>query len=227
MKNAKKVLLLVLCAVLLVGASVAGTVAYLTSQDFVTNTFTVGNVHITLDETDVDVNGVKDGATRVKTNDYHLMPGHTYTKDPTVTVLANSEECYVRMIMTINKQAELDAIFAGINAIRADKNLPALTIADVLTDSDATKWVPFSEKEVGNTRVYEFRYATTVTAGATNKALEPLFTEVVMPDEITNDQLATLYVDEDDRLQIDVVAHAIQKDGFDDAAEAWTAFDNQ
>ena len=43
MKNAKKVLLLVLCAVLLVGASVAGTVAYLTATDSVENTFTVGN----------------------------------------------------------------------------------------------------------------------------------------------------------------------------------------
>ena len=44
MKNAKKILVLLLCAVLLVGASVAGTLAYLTSQATVTNSFTVGKV---------------------------------------------------------------------------------------------------------------------------------------------------------------------------------------
>ena len=54
MTTTKRVLLLVLCAALLVGASVAGTVAYLTSQDATTNTFTVGKVEITLQEYEVD-----------------------------------------------------------------------------------------------------------------------------------------------------------------------------
>ena len=54
MKKTKKALLLSLCAVMLVTASVLGTMAYLTSTDEVVNTFTVGNVAITLDETDVD-----------------------------------------------------------------------------------------------------------------------------------------------------------------------------
>ena len=50
MKTKSKALLLTLCAVLLVAASVMGTMAYLTSTDKVENTFTVGNVKITLDE---------------------------------------------------------------------------------------------------------------------------------------------------------------------------------
>ena len=54
MKTARKVLIIALCAVLLVSISVMGTMAYLTSQDSVKNTFTVGNVKITLDELDVD-----------------------------------------------------------------------------------------------------------------------------------------------------------------------------
>lgn len=96
MKNAKKALLLVLCAVLLVAASVAGTLAYLTSQDTVTNTFTVGQVSITMDESKVNVYGVKEeGANPVNGNEYKLIPGHTYTKDPTIHVQANSEACWL------------------------------------------------------------------------------------------------------------------------------------
>jgi len=96
MKNAKKVLLLVLCAVLLVGASVMGTLAYLTSQDDVVNTFTVGKVEIKLDEAPVDDDGKKTEGARVQSNEYHLQPGLTYDKDPMVTVIKNSEDCYVR-----------------------------------------------------------------------------------------------------------------------------------
>ena len=35
------------------------------------------------------------GAARVKGNAYHLLPGHTYTKDPTVHVQANSEDSFI------------------------------------------------------------------------------------------------------------------------------------
>ena len=77
----KKTLTVVIALVLVVVMSVAGTVAYLTSTKTVTNTFTVGKVEITLDETDVDVYGSKDGETRVAENTYKLIPGHTYTKD--------------------------------------------------------------------------------------------------------------------------------------------------
>ena len=57
MKTKSKALLLTLCAVLLVAASVMGTMAYLTSTDKVENTFTVGNVTITLDEAKVNTDG--------------------------------------------------------------------------------------------------------------------------------------------------------------------------
>ena len=46
MKNAKKVIALLLGAVLLMGVSIVGTVAYLTSQDTVVNTFTAKNVDL-------------------------------------------------------------------------------------------------------------------------------------------------------------------------------------
>lgn len=99
MMTKKKILTalaLVVCAVLLVVGSVAGTLAYMQDSKTVTNTFTVGNVSITLDEAPVDANGKEVAGTR-KTdgNSYHLIPGGVYDKDPTVTVLANSERCYL------------------------------------------------------------------------------------------------------------------------------------
>ena len=57
MKKKTKALMLVLCAVLLVTASVLGTMAYLTSTEKVVNTFTVGKVAITLDEAKVNADG--------------------------------------------------------------------------------------------------------------------------------------------------------------------------
>ena len=46
-------------------------------------------------------------APRVTANSYKLMPGTTYTMDPTVTVKAGSEESYVRMKVTFNNAAAL------------------------------------------------------------------------------------------------------------------------
>lgn len=87
MKTRSKALLLILCAMLLLIASALGTVAYLTVQDTVTNTFSVGQVNITLNE----------GSTGAPAdeNDHILMPGHTYTKDHTIHVDAVSEDSYI------------------------------------------------------------------------------------------------------------------------------------
>ena len=119
-----KILLVALCAVLLVAASVAGTLAYLTSQETVVNTFTVGQVDIDLNETKATQDGVPvPGADRVQENTYHLLPGMTYTKDPQITVKAGSEESYVRMLLTVDHLQQLDAAFAP----RAQTWLPFLS----------------------------------------------------------------------------------------------------
>ena len=78
--------------------------AYLTSNDSVTNTFTVGKVAITLDEADVTNNT----SSRVKENAYHLLPGNTYTKDPTVHVAANSEDSWI-FVKVDNQIANIEA----------------------------------------------------------------------------------------------------------------------
>lgn len=97
----KKKLMTVLALVLVIAMSVAGTYAYLTSQAKVNNTFTVGNVSITMDEAKVNEYGVVDtSASRVTENSYKLVPGHEYTKDPTIHVGANSEDCYLFVEIT-------------------------------------------------------------------------------------------------------------------------------
>ena len=89
MKTARKALMLILCAALLVSATVMGTLAYLTDKtDAVTNTFTVGKIDITLTET--------------KGNSFKIVPGATDEKNPTVTVVKGSEVCYVYALVTNN-----------------------------------------------------------------------------------------------------------------------------
>ena len=119
MKTTKKALLLALCAVLLVVSTVFATLAYLTSTTgVVKNTFTVGNVKITLDEAKVTEYGVVEGTTRVIENTYKLMPGHEYTKDPTIHVAKGSEECYlfVKVIDEIAAIQDVETVLAQMEA---------------------------------------------------------------------------------------------------------------
>lgn len=93
---ASKTLVLALAVMLIVGATVGGTIAWLTDKtDAVVNTFTVGNVDITLKESVLNADGTYgDPAEGVK-NAYKMIPGTTYKKDPVVTVEKDSEDCYL------------------------------------------------------------------------------------------------------------------------------------
>lgn len=96
MKKAKKALLLVLCAALLVCASVVGTLAYLTSQDVAENTFTVGQVKIELKEYDVnDQTGEKTETEVDNLEDLELVPGREIQKHAFIKVDADSEACWL------------------------------------------------------------------------------------------------------------------------------------
>lgn len=202
MKTRSKALLLTLCAVLLVTASVLGTMAYLTSQDTVTNTFTVGSVKITLDEAKANPDGsLVANADRVKANSYKLLPGHEYTKDPIIHVDATSEDCYL-FVKVDNQIATIEA-----------------TNATVASQMAAKGWVAVD----GQTGVY-------VYVGTAEDASAPLavsandnitvFEKIAIDGSVDNDTLAT-YKDK----TITVTAYAVQKDGFEGktAAEIWTA----
>lgn len=212
MKTRSKALLLTLCAVLLVAASVLGTMAYLTSTDEVTNTFTVGQVKIKLDEAKANPDGsLVANADRVKANEYKLLPSHTYNKDPMVTVLSGSESSYVKMTVTFSKANELDAIFAPGGA----------DLTSIFNGYDAAKWIAKGNTKdaTANTRTYEFWYKETVGAPTADVALDALFDSITVPGTITNEQLATI-----EGMTITVNAYAIQADGFANAEAAWAAF---
>lgn len=108
MKAKTKALALALCAVLLVTGSVLTTLAFLKDSDAVVNTFTIGRVDIALDETEVDEYGDPQGTTRVKANTYKLIPGHSYTKDPTVHFAAGSEASWL-FVKVENGLADIEA----------------------------------------------------------------------------------------------------------------------
>ena len=212
MKTRSKALLLTLCAVVLVIATVFGTMAYLTSTDKVENTFTVGSVNIKLDEAKANPDGsLVANADRVKANSYKLLPGHTYNKDPMVTVLKGSEPSYVKMTVTFSKANELDAIFAPDGA----------NLTSIFNGYDATNWIAKGNTEdtAKNTRTYEFWYKEAVGAPDADVALDALFDSITVPGEITKEQLATIK-----DMTITVNAYAIQADGFANAEAAWAAF---
>lgn len=132
-KTVKKVLALSSGAVLLVAASVMGTMAYLTDNVSVANTFTVGKVDISLDEAWTNEYGKPlnenneivtsiDSAKRVSANEYKLIPGMTYTKDPTIHVDEDSEECYLFV-----------KVENGISGIEKGGNTATTSIASQLT----------------------------------------------------------------------------------------------
>ena len=212
MKTKRKALLLTFCAVLLVVASVLGTIAYLTSQDEVKNTFTVGRVAIKLDEAKVNLDGtLVEGADRVQKNSYKLLPGHTYTKDPTVTVRSGSESSYIKMTVTFTMANELDAIFAPDGA----------DLTSIFKGYDPANWIAKgnTKNTADNTRTYEFWYKDAVGAPTADVALDALFESITVPNDITGEQLATIQ-----GMKITVNAYAIQADGFETAAKAWDAF---
>lgn len=193
MKTRTKALLLTLCAALLVCATVLATMAFLTDTDSVKNTFTVGNVAITLDEAKVDLYGKVDGTDRVTKNNYKLIPGKTYTKDPTVTVATGSENCYL-FVKVENNIA---------NALISENTATEDTIA---TQMEENGWLLLNE---GSNIYYQ---ADAKEAGET----AVVFNNFTVSSDVID--LSTY-----DGKTIIVTAYAVQADGFNSATEAWEA----
>ena len=205
MEKAKKIVALLLCAVLLIGATVAGTMAYLTSQATVTNSFTVGKVVLGgggkagLDEAKVDEYGAAaTPAERVTENTYKLIPGHTYIKDPTVHVGANSEACWLFV--------KIDNGIADIEAATTTGEDPYTKIADQITTTNG--WTKLN----GETNVYYKEAAKTGENGADYTVFENF--------RLATDADVSNYAN----AKITVTAYAIQKDGLTET-EAWAALE--
>ena len=199
MKKMYKAMLLVLCAVLLVAASVMGTLAYLKSETkTITNVMTVGKVEITLSESVVDIYGKKTSgeivatATQapVKTNQYKLIPNGEYVKDPKVTVQPGSEASYL-FVKVVN---EIKGIEDTSNTIESQILAKGWTLlaGDIYY------------KQVDATQDVEVEY--------------PVFTEFKVSATATATELAAY-----EGNTITITAYAVQKEGFASAEAAWNA----
>ena len=200
MKTRSKALLLILCAMLLLIASALGTVAYLTVQDTVTNTFSVGQVNITLNEGSAGKRSMRARSTGapVDENDHILMPGHTYTKDYTIHVDAVSEDSYIFV--------KVENGIASYEAASSAEEGGYRTIADQIT---ANGWTALESAA----DVYYREYAKS-SAGSDFA----VFDTFKIADN-ANDAESWGSCD----AQVAVTAYAVQKDGFDTASAAWMA----
>lgn len=110
-KNSKKGVVLLLVLFLLVGCVIGTTLAWLIDETGpITNTFTVGDITISLDET---------------TSDYKMVPGREIAKNPAVKVTKGSEDCYVYIEITESDDEELIAwtIASGWNQLEGSSTI--------------------------------------------------------------------------------------------------------
>jgi len=203
----KKKIIAALAMVLIVAMAVVGTYAYLTDKTTtVTNTFTVGDVQIELDEAKVDAYGVADttATKRVTENTYKLIPGHEYTKDPIVHVLKDSEACYV-FIKVVDPLANLE---------------DTTTIAAQIT-SATNGWTEYT---AGSTTAYKVYYKQVSAEDAAAGKDLPVFATFKLKQDADVSSFATGGTNAGKA--IEVTAFAIQSDGISGEAAAFTAIKN-
>ena len=121
----KKAFLSMAAVILVLCCAVGGTLAWLTDKtNSVTNTFTVGDINITLAET---------------TSDYKMVPGNTIEKDPKVTVKAGSEACwlFVKVVKSSNFGTFMTYEMAdGWTALTGNDGVFYREVAAATTDTD-------------------------------------------------------------------------------------------
>lgn len=165
-----------------------------------------GNITIT----DPDGNTIVIEPDRDTENDYNLVPGEEYLKDPTVTIKGGSEKAYARMRIAFTTLPD---------------GMDAKTLFDTMVaDLDTEHW---DYKGVNADGELEFWYMeggeyVAVRAGSADVELAPLFTTIKLPGETTSEELQDYA-----GVQMQIYGDAIQAASFDDAEAAWEAFDGQ
>lgn len=94
--NKKKLIPLLSAVALVAVIGVGSTLAYFTDNDSANNVVTMGHVNIELDEPEFSAANEDNTITNV-------VPNQTITKDPTITVVAGSESCYLRAKIDITE----------------------------------------------------------------------------------------------------------------------------
>lgn len=191
-KISKKSILMILAVALVLCSIISGTIAWLISQtEPITNTFTYGDINIDLEETDTD-----DGDGNPDTNTYDMVPGKDITKDPLVTVLADSEDAWV--FVKLEKSANFD---------------------DFMMYEMADGWTALA----GFDGVY---YREVAKAAADQEFTVIKDDKVSVKGEVTKEMLNALDANgASDYPTLKVTAYAVQRDGdidaIDTATEAW------
>ena len=194
MNKLVKALALVLCVVALVGGSVAGTLAYLSAITApVTNTFTAGNINITLTQANITTD--------------KILPGATYDKNPLVTVISGSEACYLFV--------KLDGIIGGTQTAsttegEGDKVNSAPEFSDYLTYAIGEGW----------TKLSDGIYYREVAASNADVTFSVLASEnsITAKSDCTKADYDKL---DGKNLTLSITAYAVQQVGLKDAAAAW------
>ena len=203
MRKTSKPLIVAMCA-LVAALGVNATYAWLTdTTEAVTNTFTVGNVDIDLEETTGD--------------EYKMVPGTILIKDPKVTVEAGSEDCWlfveVEKVGGVVSWTEEDAEGVEIVQNRTFDHFVDYEIAD--------GWI---ELEDG---VY-YREVAASNADQLFPVLKD--NRVVVLDTVTKQMMdafdangdGSLGEDEQANLpRLTFTAYAVQRAGIESAADAW------
>ncbi len=182
-----KLVVAMLAVTLLIGCAIGGTVAWLTAQTTpVVNTFTYGNINITLTETKPTNQQAK------------IIPGVDIEKDPKVTVKKDSEACWLFV------KVEEAGTFV--------KGKVTYSIANGWTQGDGMN-IPANVyyRQVGAVTIDTDFY---VLAG--NEKYPHGFVKV--SDQLTKGEIKDITTDP----TLTFTAYAVQKDGFDTAAAAWT-----
>ena len=156
--NKKKTIIaaVVLLAVLVVG----GAIAYFTDTESKTNTFTIGNVDITLTEdgwdalADTNNNELPDVAE-------DMMPGESVTKDPTINNVSTKNPAFV---------------FAKVEVPCTTIVAPATTSEEIFTYTPNAGWTELSTAAgactSGGTATHVYYYGTGGTLTALAKAAD-------------------------------------------------------
>lgn len=211
----KKVVAIVLAMVLVAVAAVGSTMAYLTATKSVKNTFTVGNVKITLDETNVND---PDGD-RVTANEYNIYPGAVVTKDPIVHNVGKNG-AYIRATVNVSNWMNLVAAYykdfkPTFGNEGYDKAL------NLLVGELGEGWSVVGVERGDVFMIGQFdakfvlKYNGILASGADTTAM---FQTVTIPAGIDNANTESFK-------EVKVVAQAIQADGFDSWEAAFAAFD--
>ena len=133
--------ILTVSAITLVVATVFTTIALLTSSVYVTNSFTIGEVSITMDEAKVNDDGTlaDGGATRVTGNTYHLVPSANYIKDPTIHITSGGEN---DMFLFVKSRNQIRSAEEG-NVVGPDGTVPADAAKSMRQQMEDNGWVEF------------------------------------------------------------------------------------